>query len=374
MQRHSNTGFFFALLQAAAAAAASSSSSPLVAAGWDPLPTWGGACGAFRVVVNQSACDSCTAAALAASVGMRACMRDRRDAQYSGQQVWDCSGLPASACGGGVVMQGLVASLTQGAAAGAVLLPTNDTGAMTTAAPNVSACYAHAAAAAGLDTASTHSVYWGGSADGRAAAQAQMMAEIVANGPVVVEILLSATDFARFSAWWRPAAAAAGDDVFNTTAGPSEATPFAHSLVVYGWTPGGGAWRVQNSYGARWGSGGRALLDAALVSGAQWFAFTAAPQACAPPLCGGGATGPAAAAQQIDLAVVVVLAVVAGCILLYLVFVPCAIVSCLCCWAGGSSSGGVCGGRRGGGAPPRPPQPSRYYDSSTAGTPARPYF
>lgn len=234
-------------------------------------------CTAFQPM-NQTGCQACCAAALAAAAAARACVRDRRNIQYSVQRIWDCAYDSVLSCDYGARPSQFFSTLFNKDALAHIFapLPVQTTADRPVTPPNATAC------AAFTTNESVTSFKMAQNADLQSEATQVLEQEIWEYGPVVAVVhFKEQADFRLFQTWASSAAdrqtlyPAHAFDVHNTSA-PDYA---AHCVSVIGW--GADYWLIQNSYGASWAHQGVAKMARNRWGIEQtWFALGSAPLPC----------------------------------------------------------------------------------------------
>ena len=258
---------------------------------YDSRSIWKEHCSGFSIVQDQGNCSSCCAMALSSALSARECMRDKRNVVYSAEQIWDCAGPSSSAtCATGSILDNLISALGRGIYSAKGLIKNNcslysdreaSTGTCETSFRN---CSADPDGPSQIEGSVFYDLTWfsGNPEFGAWAASRSMMSEILANGPVVSVISLTANELILFnSKTYLRNKTVFVPDVSNSTQIP----PFRHCLMVYGWgqdtVTGLNYWLVQNSWGESWADGGTArILRGMNLLETEWRGVSTSPRPC----------------------------------------------------------------------------------------------
>jgi hypothetical protein len=207
-------------------------------------------CSAWSHVLSQGNASSCCAAAMATSLSLRECLRDGRDTMYSAQQIWDCSGAAISSVKNGTLLQRLIdAMLVSG---DHFLVRHECAPTMLDTEPSSDRCERTCPDEMTRPVAMSAAFKLSGE-DGGVAARRHMKEEIMRNGPVLAVLAFPTNnDLIAFSKL-------GAGQIFIPSSYEDDAAVSYHCIVAYGWgvsKDGQEFWRVQNSYGTRWGDYG----------------------------------------------------------------------------------------------------------------------
>ena len=277
---------------------------------WDAR-TLAPACRAF-IPYNENTvgCASCCPTAIAAAVGARECLNNRRNSRYSAAQVWDCAGGTFSTCNGGTFPEEMVGLMGEGPFASRTLLPEACGPQNISGAPSPSMCsarYARCVAQAQpafFQNGQTKSVrshitslYYSSSTASTIIDdwddEEAMRLEIMLNGPVVATMVLSEGDTIAFKGWADRGEVFIPATVLNGSAASSAANTFHHCVAVVGWGLSSSSkvpffW-IQNAFSDLWGEGGFArIIRGRNVLERMWFAVSPTDRPC---VQGGGGDG-----------------------------------------------------------------------------------
>jgi hypothetical protein len=208
-------------------------------------------CSAWSHIMAQGEASSCCAAAMATSLSLRECLRDGRDTMYSAQQIWDCSGTAISSVRNGTLMQSLIDAMLE---SGDHFLVRHECApTMINSEPSGDRCDHTCPDDMTRPIATSAAFKLSGEDDGGVAARRHMKEEIMRNGPVIAVLALPTDDdiikFSKLGA----------GKIFIPSSYDDDSAVAYHCIVAYGWGIGEDGqefWRVQNSYGTRWGDYG----------------------------------------------------------------------------------------------------------------------
>jgi hypothetical protein len=254
---------------------------------YDTRDKWG-SCNAFAPK-DQGTCNSCSALALASSLGVRACIRDRRNVSFSSQHIWDCY---SGSCKDGVNINIFMLAVMEGDMAEYMLKRDTamESGLNGTAEANASAC-ASQKSKERIESVGYHAEYWIGMLNSDplknrnpsniSNSVRSMQTEILLNGPIVAILHLTATEMLSFSQWKNKGDA----EVLSVAAtAPHLERRHLHAVTVIGWGSRDKTfyWKILNSFGEKWGVKGVGNIPGGFGAVEhEWYAAVSTPLPCA---------------------------------------------------------------------------------------------
>lgn len=219
------------------------------------------------VAEDQGTCNACAAAAVASSLGLRACLHGGRNVRFVSQQLWDC--FPGDC--NGVDMDEFMFSVIHGMRSKFMLLISDSPARPKRIVPSNYTSCALGNSSERIVSVSQHKESW--LANRINASVKLMQDEIMMHGPIVAVLSLTPSELAGFSQW-------RGEAILTMAPSPrGELRTRKHAVTVYGWGIEGSTgrfyWRILNSFGSQWGKNGTANIpgDFALI-GNEWYSVS----------------------------------------------------------------------------------------------------
>lgn len=228
-------------------------------------------CDSF-IAEDQGSCNACAAAAVASSLGLRACLHGGRNVRYSSQQMWDC--YRGKCEDSGVDMDSFMFSVIYGIRARFMLLISATRVPQRILPSNYTSC-SQANSSERVESVSQHKESWLEDRNNSSSVKL-MQNEIMTDGPIIAILFLTPSEFLGFSQWINKQ----GDEILRVSPPMAgEQRSKHHAVTVFGWgteaRTGIFYWKILNSFGTQWGRNGTANIAGNFaLMGREWYSVS----------------------------------------------------------------------------------------------------